>query len=121
MSKLTNDYIKDCLMRLLAKKIKKGIFCFNYQNTEDLSVILYIIFKKLKIKKINNEKEFNIIIDELLYNMDLLHMNFNEIFNKNNNDNTYNDLEKKILSRFNIPIEMACLINKYNKIFNLKF
>ena len=120
-SKLNNEeYINECLVRILNIEIKNGIFCFNHKNTEDLTILLYIIFKKLKKFKINNEKEFNILVDELLYNIKLLHINFKEILNKNNSF-LYKELEKKILLQFNIPIEMACLITKFNKIFQLNF
>ena len=120
-SKLNNEeYINECLVRILNIEIKNGIFCFNHKNTEDLTILLYIIFKKLKKFKINNEKEFNILVDELLYNIKLLHINFKEILNKNNSL-LYKELEKKILLQFNIPIEMACLITKFNKIFQLNF
>ena len=112
------EYIKECLLRLLNIEIKDGSFIFNNQNTEDLTILLCIIFKKLKKLKI---KDFNNIIKELLYNMNLLHINFKENLNENSSIEMYKEFGKKIISQFNIPIEMACLINKFNKIIQLNF
>ena len=48
---IKEEYINECLIRILNIEINNGIFCFNHQNTEDLTILLYVTYKKLKKKK----------------------------------------------------------------------